>query len=198
MNTNSALPKIPYSVYERLTQDEMSECVDFVFKVAERLLKECDEQTRRRAKNWLAELNTRFAQYSLSEENFELLDSAIKDVVIGDFIKEIHYVFFSSAGNTENFINKLVQNLCDALCLDGPDQEYSALYDEAREILPVAVFRRTKDLPWYEKIIGYFLGYKQPYFSLFVFLRNNTWIVIILLLKLCEFDSLVETDRIDY
>lgn len=174
-----------YKIYPRLTSNEMDHVLEVFVKVVSRALTEATEGDALHINRWLDEVTLLKPTFILRPDSFAFLAQSLKNEVIQDFVFSIQFRFFATAGvEKEDFICSLIQNLVDGLCIDGPDMDYSALPVEVSESTSLAQYQNQKNGGWGYNLLKMFTGYKAPHYSLFLLLRNNAWLVVVLLMIL--------------
>lgn len=176
---------LPYSVLQRLSYDEMNRVTNLFSEISSQALSEYPAESVKKIEDWVIDVGLASPHVLFSDNNFHFFEDAANHPIVRDFIMRVHFTFFAFAGNEANFINRLTQNLVDALCLDGADPQYSALPEDIQALLAIPAFGRNTETTWSERLFGKMFGYRKNHLSLFMFLRNNTWIMVILLIHLC-------------
>ena len=146
--------KTPYSVYERLPYSEMLDVTTLFSDIVKKALTEYPEANIKRIRNWVVDVELLQPHLLFSENNFNFFIAALEDEIVRDFIMRVHFTFFTYAGGVDNWINRLTQNLIDGLCLDGPDQDYSAVIPDIQSLLAISVHHRNKTAIWFEKVFA--------------------------------------------
>jgi lipoprotein signal peptidase len=108
-------------------------------------------------------------------------DKMFSDKTSLTYFSRLHYLFFTATGNDSIFIDRVCQNIIDGLALDGNDAGYSLVPAEIAETLPRNVYTYKQGI-----LFGFFAGLASggnpAATRLFLTLRNNTWLVMVLLM----------------
>lgn len=180
-----------YRIFPRLTTAEMEHVTDEFVKHAVRRQSDFTETEQQRISQWIKEVSLIVPTYILRPDSFsELVRITFSDEAIQTYVLMLQFSFFTAVGvESQTYIDSLVQNLVDGLCVEGPDTDYSALPVEVSKSTSLAQYRNQSFGGWKYKLLSWWTGYKAPHYSLFLLLRNNAWLVVVLLLILVGQES---------
>lgn len=171
---------------ERLTIEEFSSCLEIFTQLVERGLNARYSKTVEQIQEWMRQVSLSNIHLLLKSDSLESLVSTVfSDDDVRDFVKELHFKFFSLAQTSSvDFTQKLCNNFVDAMMLDGAEKTWSILPEQLREFTAMGVFEQQSS----EGLLSFWKRkpkeQKLPEQQLFLFLMNNRFILIIMLIYL--------------
>lgn len=179
------MPKQIHSIYPRLQADVIKEALLDFQELAQTAFMQRSEDDQKAVQNWVDKTELITPQFALRPDSIEsLIQDVFGSEVIRDYVLELHFRFFALSGSGDDFINRLIQNLIDAMCLDGPDLEQSVLPDMISQSGAISIFSQREAPSFFSRIFGTQKKTREAQFNLFLFLRNNLWVVVVLLIYL--------------
>jgi hypothetical protein len=168
------------------------------FRQAQELLTDCFTQAltgftpeqREEVGAWVTELTTMNKVWSFRPDFLESTRNRVFDhPTILNFLQELHFLFFIAVGDQPATIDRLCQNLIDGLVFDGIDPDHSIVPNEVAISMPRNIFKQAPS--WLAGLLGMnkTSGIGSANAGLYLFLRNNTWFVLILLLSSLSADN---------
>lgn len=184
------MPKLNHSICPRLNSEVFKEALLDFRELATTIHSTRSEDDRLAITAWSTQVDLTSIHFAFRPDSISKIARDIfGQEAVRDFVLELHFRFFALSGSGEGYINSLIQNLVDALCLDGPDLEYSVLPNEVSESSAVSIFSQLEAPGLLSRIFGKVGKTKWAQFQLFLFLRNNLWIVVVLLVYLAGIES---------
>lgn len=179
------MPEQIKPIHPRLQADVIKEALLDFQELAETAFKQRSEDDQTAVQNWVDQIGLITPQFALRPDSIESLTQEVfGNEAIRDYVLELHFRFFALCGSGDDFINRLIQNLIDAMCLDGPDLEQSVLPDTVTQSGAISIFSQREAPFFLSRIFGEKRRSREAQFNLFLFLRNNLWAVVVLLIYL--------------
>ena len=170
-----------YGLFDRLTQREMDDVQEKFYTACTNVLSsmQCDENSS--PSKWLDWCSRSNPVVSIRPDFFEQLkQKTFEDTDMVYFISKLHFQFFSTAGGTSDFIQRLCQNLIDGLFIDGYDDAFSHLPSDLKQQSARTISSQTSGLlGWLSRRKRKGVGSAAS--QLFLTLRNSPWIILYLL-----------------
>lgn len=187
------MPKHTYSICPRLNSDVFKEALLDFRELSATVLASRSEDDQLCISAWSTQVDLLSTHFAFRPDSItSIANQVFGQEPVRDFVLEMHFRFFALSGSGEDYINRLIQNLVDALCLDGPDLTYSILPATVSESSAISIFSKLEAPGLLRRIFGRGGKDKEAQFNLFLFLRNNLWIVVVLLVYLA---GIVTEDR---
>lgn len=136
---------------------------------------------------WVLNLANTVPVYLFRPDNLEALQEQIfSRTAIHGFVLDLHFFFLASYDNGEDFITQMAQKVLEGVCLDGPLLQYSYLPQEVAQSTGIHLFNENNKsfAQRLKRSFAKLFGATEPHVSLFLFLRNNTWLLIVFILIL--------------
>lgn len=173
------------SIRNRLSNEEITSAITVLTGIQEALLADLSPADNEVVSNWLdyvCMLNpcTAMRPDMIIEINNAIFGSS----EITDYLLDLTFRFYSVAGSSNSFSQCLVNNLAEALSLDGPVTEYCSIPEELKRSMPVSLYPDSVSLSLWKKVLK-LLGFYQP-FTVHDILLSNKHLVVVLLLHIAN------------
>lgn len=177
----------PYQMVKPLTYDQWREAMEVFSECFKRCMLRRHIDEKMEVEHWLRTLASTTPVYLFRPDSLELLQEQIfSKRAIHGFILDLHFFFLASYDNGEEFISQMAQKVLEGVCLDGPLLEYSYLPQEVAQSTGIHLFNENNNslIQKLKRSFAKLFGAAEPHVSLFLFLRNNTWLLIVFILIL--------------
>lgn len=177
----------------KLNHFNMGENLKLLAALAQKALEDRDEVTAKAILSWVTETKLLNPHHIFKQDFLEsIVSSVFSDENISDFISELAFKYFAMADGPDH-IDSLVLRLTDALVLDGTESTWSMLPEQLRAYSTMGVFEKQRSVGLLDRSIQLlsklWSTQSDPRRTLFRFLRNNQWLVIVLLVYLTEVED---------
>lgn len=174
-----------YQIYPRLSSEELISVQSDLNLIVNRVISKLSETDAEKFISWLHEVSLLNLTFILRPDSIEKVQELVfSDGMIRDALLEIQFRFYTLVSPRTEFIDSLVQNILDGLCVDGPDQTHSLLPESVAKSTALAVFKNNEDKGLFRKLFSKVAQYKEPQIAAFLMLRNNAWLVTLIMLIL--------------
>lgn len=173
-----------YQLTEPLTATEMIAAMTDFRECYGKCLRRRQESEREIVEEWVKTLTKLSPVFLLRPDSMsKMSDEIFSNEHVRAFILDLHFYFFTMHGNGKDFVAQLAQKVMEGLSPDGPLIDYSLLPEEVARSTGLYLFNENKT-SWFRRTFARMFGVTEPRVSLFLFLRNNTWLLIVFILIL--------------
>lgn len=178
----------------RLSGDDLFNAQTLLAQLIARYFRSIPESERDIVESFLYNnARTNFSLVLRPDMNDQYVASIFSSEVVTTFLLELHRMFFLqasfSAPTANNYVDCLCQNVLDSLMIAGDDESLSLLPNEIKNHLAISVFKQIKSV--WSKL----LPKKAAKMELYLFLRNNTWLALMMLVATLQLEfSVPEKD----
>lgn len=171
----------------RLSGDDLFNAQTLLAQLIARYFRSIPESERDIVESFLYNnARTNFSLVLRPDMNDQYVASIFSSEVVTTFLLELHRMFFLqasfSAPTALNYVDCLCQNVLDSLMIAGDDESLSLLPNEIKNHLAISVFKQIKSV--WSKL----LPKKAAKMELYLFLRNNTWLALMMLVATLQLE----------
>lgn len=171
----------------RLSGDDLFNAQTLLAQLIARYFKSIPETERGIVETFLYNnARTNFSLVLRPDMNDQYIAEIFGSEVVTTFLLELHRMFFLqasfSAPSVHNYVDCLCQNVLDSLMIAGDDESLSLLPNEIKNHLAISVFKQIKSV--WSKL----LPKKAAKMELYLFLRNNTWLALMMLVATLQLE----------
>lgn len=175
------LAKNQLMISKKLTSTEMSVVLDQFVDSYEIVVRKLTEDENANVQRFINQVSLLIPCYSLRPDKLvSLNDSIFNDTVITQFILDLSFRFFTCSGNSDDYVERLISNIVNGICIDGPDVTKNIIPKTISQSCAINVFSNDSDLSsLWKKFFG-----SKPDKELRLFLENNKHLVVVYLIYL--------------